>query len=210
MVNNSMSKHRKIYESYYGPIPKDQFGRSMEIHHIDGDHNNNDINNLKLVSIEEHYQIHLEQEDYGACTVMSHRMKLSPEEISLLSSKCQQNLVKTGKHHWLGSKHNRYLVESGQHPFLNKEAARNRNLKRIAEGRHNLTGDKNPVHQLINAGQHHFQTDNPSKKMIENGTHHFLNNHPNKLQVTCPHCGKTGGAINMKRYHFDHCKTLKI
>jgi len=25
-------------------------------------------------------------------------------------------------------------------------------------------------------------------------------------QVTCPHCGKTGGANTMKRYHFDNCK----
>jgi len=25
-------------------------------------------------------------------------------------------------------------------------------------------------------------------------------------QITCPHCGKTGGESNMKRYHFDKCK----
>ncbi len=25
-------------------------------------------------------------------------------------------------------------------------------------------------------------------------------------QVTCPHCGKTGGVGNMNRYHFDFCK----
>jgi hypothetical protein len=24
--------------------------------------------------------------------------------------------------------------------------------------------------------------------------------------VTCPHCNKTGGVCNMKRYHFDNCK----
>ena len=24
--------------------------------------------------------------------------------------------------------------------------------------------------------------------------------------ITCPHCNKTGGASNMKRYHFDKCK----
>lgn len=205
-----MSKYRKIYESHYGPIPKDQFGRSLEIHHIDGDHNNNDISNLKLVTIEEHYQIHLEQEDYGACLIMSHRMKISPEEKSKLASNFQTNRVRNGMHPWSGAEHNRYLVESGQHPFLNKEAARKRNLKRIAEGKHNLIGDTNPVHQLIALGQHHFQTNNPSTQMIQNGTHHFLNNHPNKIQITCPHCGKTGGAINMKRYHFDCCKTLKI
>lgn len=25
-------------------------------------------------------------------------------------------------------------------------------------------------------------------------------------QVTCPHCGTSGGSNNMKRYHFDRCK----
>jgi hypothetical protein len=25
-------------------------------------------------------------------------------------------------------------------------------------------------------------------------------------QITCPHCGKTGGNSNMKRWHFDNCK----
>jgi len=28
-------------------------------------------------------------------------------------------------------------------------------------------------------------------------------------QITCPHCGKAGGANAMKRYHFDNCKNLK-
>lgn len=30
-----------------------------------------------------------------------------------------------------------------------------------------------------------------------------------KKQVTCPHCGKTGGAPIMKRFHFDNCKENK-
>ena len=29
---------------------------------------------------------------------------------------------------------------------------------------------------------------------------------PNKLQVTCPHCGKTGQKMIMARWHFDNCK----
>lgn len=201
-----MSIHRKIWQQHHGPIPKDQHGRSLEIHHINGDHSNNDISNLKLVTIEEHYKIHYDQGDYGACVIMSHRMKLSPGEISELSKKCQERLVREGKHHWQGPGHNRDLVFRGIHPFLNREAARERNLKRIAEGNHNLIGDNNPVHKLISEGKHHFQTENPSKKMIENGTHHFLNNHPNKLQVECPYCKKVGGAVNMRRYHFDNCK----
>ena len=30
--------------------------------------------------------------------------------------------------------------------------------------------------------------------------------HPNKVQVTCPHCGKTGQKIIMGRWHFNNCK----
>jgi hypothetical protein len=32
----------------------------------------------------------------------------------------------------------------------------------------------------------------------------------NSEQVTCPHCGKTGGKTNMKRYHFDKCKLNEL
>jgi hypothetical protein len=28
------------------------------------------------------------------------------------------------------------------------------------------------------------------------------------VQSTCPHCNLTGRGGNMKRYHFDNCKTL--
>ena len=45
------NKYRKIYENHYGTIPKDENGRSYEIHHIDVNHSNNDLHNLKLVSI---------------------------------------------------------------------------------------------------------------------------------------------------------------
>lgn len=27
--------------------------------------------------------------------------------------------------------------------------------------------------------------------------------------VTCPHCGKSGGVRNMKRYHFDNCNSVR-
>jgi hypothetical protein len=45
--------YRKIYESYYGKIPK-----GYHIHHIDGNPFNNDISNLQCVSAEEHTKIH--------------------------------------------------------------------------------------------------------------------------------------------------------
>ena len=74
--------HRRIYEDYHNVrLPSD-----VEIHHIDGNHDNNDIINLKPVSIEEHYQIHYSQGDWAACLLMSHRMKINPEEKSKLAS----------------------------------------------------------------------------------------------------------------------------
>lgn len=74
--------HRKIYEEFYGvKIPK-----YMEIHHIDGNHNNNDINNLKLVTWQEHYDIHYSQGDWAACLLISGRHSISPEERSRLAS----------------------------------------------------------------------------------------------------------------------------
>jgi hypothetical protein len=206
MVNNSMSIYRKIWQQHHGPIPRDRSGRSLEIHHIDGDHSNNDISNLKLVTIEEHYQIHYDQGDWNACLRMSYRMGISPKEKSDLAKKNALKRIADGTHHWQGPDHNRDLVSRGIHPFLDKEAARQRNLRRIAKGTHNLIGDKNPVHKLIAQGQHHFQTNNPSSRLIKQGTHHFLTNHPNKIQVQCPHCGRIGGSTNMKRYHFDRCK----
>lgn len=208
MVNNSMKNYRAIWESHNGPIPKDSQGRSMEIHHIDGNHDNCDIGNLKLVTIEEHYNIHRDQGDWAACLIMSYRMKIDPEQMSEMSKRCQLERVANGTHHLLGPESNRRRIKNGTHHFLSREAARERNLKRIAEGNHNLVGEANPVHALIATGQHHFQTNNPSKQMIKEGTHHFLTNHPNKVQVTCPHCNKTGGATNMKRYHFDNCKKI--
>jgi hypothetical protein len=81
----STTDHRKIYETFIGPIPKDEDGRSYEIHHIDGNHNNNEISNLLCVSIKEHYEIHKSQGDYKACLIMSQRMKVSPEEKSYLA-----------------------------------------------------------------------------------------------------------------------------
>ena len=68
--------YRKIYEDNYGPIPKDQEGRSYEIHHIDGNHKNNDINNLIAVTMKDHYDIHYAQGDYGSCYLMALKMSM--------------------------------------------------------------------------------------------------------------------------------------
>lgn len=62
-----MKNYRKIWEEHYGPIPFDNNDRRCEIHHIDSNRENNEISNLMLVTIQEHYDIHYFQGDWAAC-----------------------------------------------------------------------------------------------------------------------------------------------
>ena len=57
----------KIYEDYYGPLPKDSKGRKYEVHHKDGNRDNNAPENLEAISIEEHYKSHHEKGNWLAC-----------------------------------------------------------------------------------------------------------------------------------------------
>ena len=78
--------YREIWEENFGKIPKDQNGRSYEIHHIDGNHTNNNIENLKCITIDEHYKIHYDQGDFGACVMIAKRMNLPPDHISKIQT----------------------------------------------------------------------------------------------------------------------------
>ncbi len=46
--------HRLIYTQKVGPIPE-----GMQIHHLDGDKNNNDPKNLTLMTLRDHHYLHL-------------------------------------------------------------------------------------------------------------------------------------------------------
>ena len=206
--------YRRIYEQHFGSIPVDEQGRKYEIHHIDGDHTNNDPSNLTAINIAEHYKIHYNQGDWYACYLIAIRMKLSPNTISRLSSLTQLR-----------------RIAEGNHPFLDIESKRASVLKRVADGTHNLLGSRNPVHRLVAEGKHHLQGGdiqrrNNQKRITEgthnfldsefqrnialqriaNGTHNFINNHPTKILIECQHCNKTGPMPQMKRWHLDNCK----
>lgn len=75
--------HRSVWEAAHGPIPKDENGRSYEIHHIDGDRSNNHLSNLMCVSIDEHIRIHAEQGEFGAVQLITKRLNLSYDEYML-------------------------------------------------------------------------------------------------------------------------------
>jgi hypothetical protein len=154
------TNYRKIYEQVYGPIPIEDNGRPYQIHHIDGNRSNNDINNLKCVSIQEHYDIHYAQKDFSACARIAASMKANPTEISKLARLAARKRVEQGTHNFLGGENVRKLVAEGKH-----------HLQRRKDGT-SLASD------LVKAKKHHClrRKDGTSitTDRVINGTHNFL------------------------------------
>jgi HNH endonuclease/NUMOD3 motif len=96
--------YRKLWESINGPVPVDELGRRYEIHHIDGNRENNELSNLKCVSIQEHFEIHKQQGDHGAAWLIAQRLKLSQADLENARRSHSESMRgmpgrMTGKHH---------------------------------------------------------------------------------------------------------------
>ena len=152
------NNYRKIWIEHNGPIPIDENGRSYEIHHIDGNHSNNHIDNLKCVSIQEHYDMHYNQGDYGSCYLIYRRMKFTHSELSELAKKINAKLVAEKRHPF--QLHRRSSEEQA-------EIARKVSKRLLAEGNHPFTKEENRKKAVEN-------TTITQNKMVEEGTHHFL------------------------------------
>lgn len=82
--------YRQVWANANGPIPL-----GYEIHHIDGDRNNNDLSNLACLSLQEHYDVHFEQGDWAACHLLGKRLMMTDEDLFEVQSKAaKQNCKK--------------------------------------------------------------------------------------------------------------------
>jgi hypothetical protein len=204
------TRYRKIYQEHHGPIPRDLDNRSYEIHHIDGNHSNHDPANLTSITIQDHYNIHYSQGDYGACYAIAVRMKLSPEELSEIARKVAYK-----------------KLADGTHPFLNPsvqrkgvEAASIVNGERIANGTHNFQGGKIQREsnlERVKAGTHNFLGSASNQARIDAGTHNLIGGaimrkqlaegkHTSQLKKVCEYCSKTVSVNNYTRWHGHNCK----
>lgn len=195
--------YRKIYEHYYGKIPYDENGRRYEIHHIDGNPNNNDISNLKCVSVQEHYDIHFKQKDWGACLLIARSLKISPEEKRQLAKFAAEKRLADGTHNFLNKDSNENRVKAGTHNFLGGEIGGETSRKRVAEGTHIFLGGVVQRQQILDGknklvgGQ--LQKDS-AKKLLAEGNHHSQ-----KIHI-CEWCHKEILGNGFYRYHGDRCK----
>ena len=216
--------YRRIWEENFGPIPKDELGRSFHIHHIDGDHDDNSLDNLQCVSMQEHYDIHLRQGDWAACIRLARNLNRSQEEISELARLSSRRLVASGSHHLLGGEGNRKRVANGTHNLLGGEIQRRASQKRVANGTHNFLGgeiQRRTAQQQLVDGTHPFLGGENVRNRVANGTHNLLDReaarrrnqlrmangtHQNLIEHSCPHCGRIvkGPAIVL---HVKQCST---
>jgi hypothetical protein len=172
---------------------------------------------LKCVSIQEHYDIHYAQEDYGAANKILSRMLLTPEEIyeknSKLSSLMNKKLVSEGKHWWIGNRNPSHeRVRKGIHNFQDPVFIETQRQRKIGSTHNQTEYQKNTVknyqNNLLLKKNHNFQNPiiiakrkNILNQQLKSGKHPF------KKEWQCPHCDKIGqGRGNASRYHFDNCK----
>lgn len=119
-MTTSLNKiHRRVWHDHYGDIPFDENGISYEIHHINGNHHDNRIENLACLSISEHYDVHYKQGDLFACESILTRAKGYLEKPKIAYKKELHPMF--GKHH---SKETR---------------------EKISKSHHDVSGDKNPM-----------------------------------------------------------------
>jgi hypothetical protein len=189
-----MAIYRKIYEQHYGPIPNDDEGRTYDIHHIDGNHKNDNPKNLRALSKKDHYDVHYSQGDWGACMLIADSLKLSPAEISSLATRNHQK-----------------RISDGTHPFLGGDVAKETSRRRVKENTHNFLGgqiQRETAQRRVSDGTHHWLSGDlqriSTRRRLEEGTHPF------KIEWVCEHCGKTGKNTAMyNRWHNGKCKLAK-
>lgn len=125
-----MYNYRKIWEENFGEIPKDEEGRTFEIHHKDGNRENNSLENLMCLSIKEHYNIHYQNGDYGACVMIAKRMSLPVNYISEIQKGVKRpgiGGVKKGTTPWNKGKSG-YQLNISPQGRLNQDKARVRKI----------------------------------------------------------------------------------
>ena len=83
--------HREVYKHYFGSIPK-----GFQVHHIDGDKDNNHIENLIALPAREHALVHKHLEKYRDERWNIIKEKLSKETIAC--RECSKKVIPTNTH----------------------------------------------------------------------------------------------------------------
>jgi|SRR6056300_51668 len=173
--------YRKLWIKHNGPIPVDEHGRSYEIHHIDGNRENNDIENLQCLSAEDHYKLHYEKQEFYAAHLIAQR--ISKELVKHTKLEVSPETREKLRQSKLGDKN----------PMKNPEVRKK--VSEALKGRKKSPEAEAKRLKSREGFKHSEATKNKMRKP--------------KARSVCPYCALEGGNSQMKRWHFDNCKFKK-
>jgi hypothetical protein len=120
----SKAKHRLVWEAFNGEIP-----HGHSIHHIDGDHTNNRLDNLQLVSEREHRLIHIAENG------THHEAQTDPDTVKALfrAVECGRYNIKDAAEHFGVSYEIAHAIVSGDSwAWLTGKVKPTKTRKRVA------------------------------------------------------------------------------
>jgi hypothetical protein len=133
----------RLWEEANGPRPIDENGNKYHVHHLNGDHDDNRLENLTCIPSKEHARIHGLNGDTGIISAIE----------------ANQARIDNGTHHFynseVSSKGTRRRNELHGNPSSNPEYVK----KALETKRRNKTDQKSRVE----GGQHNFITNHPMK-----------------------------------------------
>jgi hypothetical protein len=203
-----MTTYRDIWKKAYGAIPKDSDGISFEIHHVDGNRNNNNLTNLQCVSIEEHFNIHLNQGDFSAALRILTKIEKIKQNLDLGIT--PPSLAQYMIEHKLGTWSDEAKAKALE---TKRRTARgfchNREIQSKGGKIGGKKGQKASMESQKEKGIGFYSSELQSTLGKKGGAiAGKMQKGREKPKVICPHCGKTGGGqALMNRWHFDNCKS---
>lgn len=214
----SRAKYRAMWVRENGPIPIDDLGRPYDIHHIDGNKDNNCIANLQAVSIQDHYTIHYSQGDYGSCWAISLRLDMPVNEREELLKKAAAKRVGARRPDIIGDKNpmrNPEVVKKIRHLLTGKKrsdkqkencktaALKQRENKIECEYCSKLSSSSNYIRWHGKNCSH-----NPQGSAVNRKTN-FNSNNPSLTKIMCEFCGIMAGKGNYAKWHGKNCRSIK-